>query len=412
MTEQEVIFTQVLDIGVAMIQSGAETHRVEDSLYRLLESYGFSGCNVWVIPSNIQATVVTLDHINLSQVRHVRRAGVDFTRLDALNTLCRWACEVRPAGEELFQQLFDITQHPVPPAWHTYLGGVLAGVGFGVFFNCDFQDSLAAAAVSLFVTFLSRLIGRRESNPLVLNFVISFLAEFMILLGVGLGFGHHAGYIAAGIVMLLISAMGTTNGVRDLVHLDTLSGVMNISLSLTGAIGIALGIALPLKLFLHQESNEILVLNPSVLLELLSATAGCIGFALWFRVRERHIIWCALGALLTWLAYLICFHFYPDNFCACFAGAVVCGITSQCVARFMKAPATVFQTIAVFPIIPGAALYYTMYGIVVADYRFALDRGLTLALSCFGIVLGFLLVEVISRAVFTKRGSEQKGDAK
>ena len=69
-------------------------------------------------------------------------------------------------------------------------------------------------------------------------------------------------------------------------------------------------------------------------------------------------------------------------------------------ARVEKAPATVFQTVAVFPIIPGAALYYTMYGLVMADLSFAWDRGLNLALSCFGIVLGFMLVEVLSRALW------------
>ena len=70
-----------------MIQSGAETHRVEDSLYRLLESYGFTECNVWVVPTNIQATVITPDGTCLTQIRHIRRSGIDFAALDDLNTL-------------------------------------------------------------------------------------------------------------------------------------------------------------------------------------------------------------------------------------------------------------------------------------------------------------------------------------
>ena len=403
MTDQQLLLKQILDIGVAMIQSGAETHRVEDSLYRLCESFGFSGSNIWVIPSNIQATVLTQADESITQIRHIRRSGVDFARLDALNSLCRWACAERPDTLELARRFDAVAGIHEQPPWQAYLGGVLAGAGFGVFFNCDALDAVAAAAVSLLVTFLTRRISRMENNPLVLNFSVSFLAELLILLGVRVGFGHHVGYIAAGVVMLLISALGTTNGVRDLVHLDTLSGVMNISLSLTGAIGIALGIGLPLKLFLRQGSNEIMVLNPSIPLELLACTIGCIGFALWFRVKGKHILCCALGAALTWCAYLGSVSVYPSNFCACIVGAVICGLYAQGMARVEKAPATVFQTVAIFPIIPGAALYYTMYGLVMADLPFAWDRGLNLALSCFGIVLGFMLVEVLSRALWPQK---------
>ena len=92
--------------------------------------------------------------------------------------------------------------------------------------------------------------------------------------------------------------------------------------------------------------------------------------------------------------------FISSSFCACLFGSVICGLYAQCMARLNKAPATVFQTVAVFPMIPGAALYYTMYGIVMADLRFAWDRGLDLVLSCFGIVLGFMLVEVLTRIIW------------
>ena len=38
----------ILDLGEAMINSGAEIGRVEDSLYRLCDAYGFKRRNCWV----------------------------------------------------------------------------------------------------------------------------------------------------------------------------------------------------------------------------------------------------------------------------------------------------------------------------------------------------------------------------
>ena len=390
----------ILDIGAEMIRSGAETSRVEDSLYRLADAYGFSAANIWVVPTNIQATVTESAGQVLTQIRHVRTPGVNFDRLDRLNDLCRRACAERPTDGELRRLLEGIASLPPARPWQMYLAGALAGAGFGVFFNCDWADALAAVCASLLITFLGRRLARRESNPLILNFMISFLAEVFILLSVRLGLGHHAGYITVGVVMLLISALGTTNGVRDLVHLDTLSGLMNITSSLTGAAGIAMGIALPLLLFGRQGTGEMMILNPSVPLELIAATVGCVGFAVWFGVaRPEQIGCCAVGALLTWAVYLFTYRILPTAFAATLFAAVACALFAQAMARLNKAPATIFQTVSVFPLIPGAALYYAMYGLVTRDTALAAAKGTELLLACFGIVLGFLVVEVVARAL-------------
>ena len=72
--------------------------------------------------------------------------------------------------------------------------------------------------------------------------------ETFIILAVTFGLGDHVNYITIGVVMLLISGIGFTNGIRDLLHRDTLSGIVNIWNSVLGATGIALGIALPILL--------------------------------------------------------------------------------------------------------------------------------------------------------------------
>ena len=58
-----------------------------------------------------------------------------------------------------------------------------------------------------------------------------------------------------GIVMLLISGLGTTNGFRELLQRDFISGSINILNSILGATGIALGIALAMLLF-HERLEE------------------------------------------------------------------------------------------------------------------------------------------------------------
>lgn len=242
------ILKGILDIGEAMINSGAEILRVEDSMYRLCRSYGFERVNCWVIASNIQATVETPDGEIITQIRHVPGGEMNFDRLDYLNNLSRKACAETPDAPELRIRLEEVLNRPKQPRLMHYIAGVMGGAGFAVFFNCDIADSIVAVLASIIIIFMGEVLDRNERNPLVYNAIISFIVEFFIIGCVHFGLGHHAGNITVGVVMLLISGIGFTNGIRDLIHTDTLSGIINICRSVLGATGIAIGIALPILL--------------------------------------------------------------------------------------------------------------------------------------------------------------------
>lgn len=394
----------IMDIGVEMLRTGAETWRTEDSLYRLADSYGFTKCYFWVVPSNIQGTVTCPDGNCVTQIRNIKNTGLDFSRLQDLNSLSRYACKEKPRMEQMREKLEEIIHAKEQPVWLNYLSGVIAGTGFGVFFQCDLLDAAVCACASLLITYLGRRLRKRESNPLILNFIISFLAELFIVGCVSMGFGHHIGYITIGVVMLMISALGATNGIRDMVHLDTLSGAINLTQSLTGASGIALGMALPLLLFKISDMNEIVSMSGDTWwLQLLSCTAGCVGFSFWFRVKPRNVIACAIGACLTWGAYLVFRELLESRFTAVIAATVVCALYAQVMARSLKAPSTIFQTISIFPLIPGSSLYYMMYGFLVRDMSLAGEKAIELIVTCLGIVLGMMIVEVIVRHIIEKK---------
>lgn len=242
------ILKVILDIGEQMINSGAEIGRVEDSMYRLCRSYGFVRVNCWVIASNIQATVETPDGDIFTQIRHVPGGEMNFDRLDYLNNLSRKVCVETPDAPELKRRLDEVLDRPQQPKWMHYLAGVLGGTGFAVFFNCDLLDSIVAILASIIIVFLGDVLGKVETNPLIFNAIISFIVETFIIVCVHFGLGDHAGNITVGVVMLMISGIGFTNGISDLLHRDTLSGIINMSKAVLGATGIAIGIALPILL--------------------------------------------------------------------------------------------------------------------------------------------------------------------
>ena len=392
------ILQGILDIGEAMLQSGAENFRLEDSLYRMCKSYGFTRYDVFVIPSNIQITVETPEGDIITQIRHIESTDINFDRLDYLNNLSRYVCQNKPDEKKLREKYLEVMnreeQHPAVK----YFAGVMGGTGFAVFFGCGFMDAIVAVIVSLMIVVVGEWLSKRESNLMVYNMILSFLSEVIIILLVRLGIGSHAEWIMIGIVMLLISGLGVTNGIRDLLQRDFISGSLNIMNAFLGAAGIAFGIALAM-LLLDGVSLEGFILNNSIPIQLISCTIACTGFAWWFKIKGRQVLYTSVGAFFTWAIYLVVFELEPSNFLATLLASIFVAFYAFIMSRINKAPSTIFLTASVFPLIPGPNLYYMMYGCVSRDMEMAFSETVVLLATCLAIAFGFIIVDVVSRGI-------------
>lgn len=392
------ILEGILDIGEAMLCSGAENFRLDDTMYRMCKSYGFKRYDVFVIPSNIQITVETPEGEILTQIRHIESTGINYDRLDYMNNLARYVCAHTPDARELHRRYLEVMARKQQPLWVTYLAGVMGGTGFAVFFGCGLTDAVVAVLVSLMIVFVGEWLGKREDNLLIYNLILAFLSETVIIGMDFLGIGTHPDRIMIGIVMLLISALSTTNGIREILQRDFLSGLINIMNSVLGAAGIAFGIAIAMQL-LGEGAYDGFTLNHSVPIQLASCTVACVGFAMWFKIQGKQVIFSGIGAFFTWAIYCLVYAFWPSNFVATMAGAVFVAAFAFIMARVNKAPATIFLTASAFPLIPGPNLYYMMYGWVSGDRAMAGQETGVLLETCLGIALGFLIVDVVSRCV-------------
>lgn len=388
----------ILDIGESMLISGAENYRIEDSLYRMCRSYGFVKYDVFVIPSNIQITVETENGDIITQVRHIENADIDFDQLDYMNNLCRYVCSHTPDEEELQKKYQEVKNRPPQHPAAKYFAGIMGGTGFAVFFGCNFKDAIVAVIVSLMIVVVGKWLEKREGNLFVYNTILSFLSEVIIVLSVRNGFADHPERIMIGIVMLLISGLSTTNGIREILQKDYISGFINIMNSILGAAGIAVGTALAM-LVLNDFSAEGFILNHSIPIQLVSCTIACVGFAFWFQIRGKQVIYSGIGAFITWSIYLIVFEIEPSNFLATLVAAIFVAAYAFVMSRINKAPSTILLTASVFPLIPGPNLYYMMYGCVTRDIPLAFSETVILLATCLAIAFGFNIVDIAARSI-------------
>ena len=380
----EKLVQGILNIGEAMLQCGAEIFRVEDSLYRMYKSYGFMTYDVYVIPSNIQVTVETPEGEIITQIRHIESTGADYDKLNYLNAMSRYVCSHNPDEKELVRRFKKVMARPAQSELITGLAQITGGTAFAVFFGCDLQDAVVALIVCLMIVLVS---------------------EVVIVTAVRSGLGHHPDRIMIGIVMLLVSALGAINGMRDVMQRNFISGSLEVMNSMLGAFGIAFGIALAMML-MGNISAEGFDVNNNTVIQLISCTIGCTGYASWFKIRGKKILYSSVGAFLTWGIYLLVYAWYPDNFFAVVVASCFVAGYAFVMSRVNRAPSTVFLTASVFPLMPGARLYYLMYGVVSRNFSLAAEHALVLLETCLGIAFGFIIVDVISRSIMRALGRE------
>lgn len=99
----------------------------------------------------------------------------------------------------------------------------------------------------------------------------------------------------------------------------------------------------------------------NILLSTLYASLGTLCFAVLFHVPQRHYIRCAAVGGVGWLVYLLAMALGAGCVSATLVASVPLALLSRWYAVKARAPATVFLLCGIFPLVPGAGIYYTAY---------------------------------------------------
>ena len=409
--EQRLLVSRTLDIGERMLLCGGEVSRVEDTVSRILRSYGAERVEVFTILSFISLTVVFDRDTVLTENRRVSIVAYsnDFTRLEQLNSLSRELCQEKPALFVMEAKLAAIVDLPVRKKrireLYLLLGHVLSGLGFALFFGGSWLDALGAGVCCLAVWFLNWLLKRSALQRLFHAFLVSSIAGSLCYLVILLGLGEHPGQVIMAVIMVLIPGIAITNAMREVLISDTISGILRLVESLLIASAVAFGFALAMYVFKDYFPEEYFSsLGADVFwLQVLAAAAGTLGFALLFNSRPRRLFFGALGGGLTWVIYLILSRYAISDFLCVALAAASGAVYAEIMARVCKAPATVFTILSELALIPGGSLYITMHHLVGGRQTQALYFGMYTVTVALAIALGIVLVTAFTTSFFSRK---------
>ena len=236
----EKLLDSIMDIGEQMLISGAEVHRVEDSIKRIFDAYGTKRTDVFIITSSIVVTIHTDDKA-YTQTRLITETSTDYENLHRLNELSRSICKHKYSDNEIKKQLAEIAKCKKYPLWLEFICYAVISGAFTLFFGGGITESAVSFIIGAVVRSVILLCDKTVKNKIFCKFVSAFIATSLAFIALRLDFIATVDKVIIGNIMTLIPGIGLTTALKDLLVGDSIAGLLRTIEACITALAIAAG---------------------------------------------------------------------------------------------------------------------------------------------------------------------------
>lgn len=414
---------EVLDLalmaGHILLENGAEIYRVEETIDRICGYYGVNSENAFVLSNGIFLTAGSARESFFAKVQHIPVSGTHLNKVAAVNQLSREIVEGRHTIQDAYRLLEEIRTMPGKKRWMQTLASGVGSAAFCIFFGGTFGDSLAAFAAGiclylyvlwLSVPHLSKIVGNIGGGALV-----TVVCCLLYLMGVG----ENLNFMMIGTIMPLVPGVAFTNSIRDVADGDYISGSVRMLDALLVFFCIAIGVGIGFSLIslvpgsgTLQEMGQLaegsgsgamgdIEMFGQLAKEILSAVVGTVSFSVLFGVPREYYPYCGFIGGAGWLVYCLAELFLPGSG-PCFVATAVVILLSRTAAVVKHCPVTIFLIAGIFPLVPGAGVYWTVYHIVMEELFLAVSTGYSAMKEAIAIVMGIVFVFELPQKLFVR----------
>ena len=414
---------EVLDLalmaGHILLENGAEIYRVEETIDRICGYYGVNSENAFVLSNGIFLTAGSARESFFAKVQHIPVSGTHLNKVAAVNQLSREIVEGKHTIQDAYRILEEIRTMPGKKRWMQTLASGVGSAAFCIFFGGTFGDSLAAFAAGiclylyvlwLSVPHLSKIVGNIGGGALV-----TVVCCLLYLMGVG----ENLNFMMIGTIMPLVPGVAFTNSIRDVADGDYISGSVRMLDALLVFFCIAIGVGIGFSFIslvpgsgTLQEMGQLAESSGSGAMgdiemfgqlakEILSAVIGTVSFSVLFGVPREYYPYCGFIGGAGWLVYCLAELFLPGSG-PCFAATAVVILLSRTAAVMKRCPVTIFLIAGIFPLVPGAGVYWTVYHIVMEELFLAVSTGYSAMKEAIAIVMGIVFVFELPQKLFVR----------
>lgn len=236
--------------GKIMLESGAETYRVEETIVRIGLSFGVDNAESFVTPTGIIASL-TQDSQTVTLVRRIKSRGVDLNKIDLINNLSRQVQSQSMTLDELNTELIHISNGNRYSNALTLFSSCIAAGCFAIMFGGNIKDFFSAFIIGACIKVMAAICHKLDINEFFINCIGGGLCALLAIILMKLNICSNLDKTIIGSIMLLVPGLIITNAIRDTIAGDFLSGITKAAEAFLVAISIAVGTGAILSLFIN-----------------------------------------------------------------------------------------------------------------------------------------------------------------
>lgn len=139
-----------------------------------------------------------------------------------------------------------------------------------------------------------------------------------------------------------------------------------------------------------------------MILQFIISLIATLAFAYLFAAPKSELLYCGLTGAIGWLVYLFCIDMGAGIAFANILASFALTVASRVFAVIRRNPSTVYLRPGIFPLVPGAGIYYTAYYFITSDHAQASTYGSQTLIVAGSIVIGILMGSSLSQNWFNK----------
>lgn len=405
------------EAGHILLENGAEISRVEDIMGRISTHFGVATGNFFVLSNGIfttgHANKVTKTGAQAStyaNVEFIPLQAIQLSKVVAVNRLSYDISAGRTSLEQARERLRTIRQAPAKATWEQILGSGVGAAGFCAVFGGGWNDMAVDLVVGLLLYVFVLGLSVRYLSKIVGGICNALVATLMCIIAWRAGIEVSLANIIIGAIMPLIPGVPFVNGVRDLANSDYLAGFTRLTDAMLGFLCIALGVSVAFMIDggLHGGMVNLtgMTVNPQtagILVQTCSAFAGTAAFALLFGADREHYVPAGVIGAIGWAIYLVLVRQcgVTPAVATTISATLVC-VLSRMAAIPFRSPAQVFLLCGIFPLVPGAGIFWFTYYLTDARFELSMQTGWTAIKVAIAIVLGIILAMELPQSIFSR----------
>lgn len=235
--------------GEILLSNGAEAYRTEETIKMICTSYGLEGECIST-STGIFISVTAPDGEMVTSVKRIKQRNVDLYRIELINSFSRDLNNNPKSYEEAKKILNEIYNAPNFNLGVRLMAAGMTAFVYTLFFNGTIPDALISIVVSLAIYLMLEKISRIGSFQFLEYYLSGFIIGIVGLASQYLIPGISKDNVITGAIIVLLPGVALTNGIKDVLYGDYVSGFAKFSEAILIIVAMGVGIATALSLFM------------------------------------------------------------------------------------------------------------------------------------------------------------------